>query len=59
MKKGSKKMEKQAIAREIDRLEDIMEKLSYDPELRELCWKWLRNIRDDINSFLKEFEYET
>ena len=36
-----------------------MEELSYDPELREQCWKWLRNIRDDINSFLKEFEYET
>lgn len=41
-------MEKQTIAR----LEDIMEELSYDPELREQCWKWLRNIRDDINSFL-------
>lgn len=52
-------MEKQTIARDIDRLEDIMEELSCDPELREQCWKWLRNIRDDINSFLKEFEYET
>ena len=51
-------MEKQTIARDIDRLEDIMEELSYDPGLREQCWKWLRNIRDDINSFLKEFEYE-
>ena len=51
-------MEKQTIARDIDRLEDIKEELSYDPELREQCWKWLRNVRDDINSFLKEFEYE-
>lgn len=52
-------MEKQTIARDIDRLEDIMKELSYDPELREQYWKQLRNIRDDINSFLKEFEYET
>ena len=52
-------MEKQTIAHDIDRLEDIMEELYYEPELREQCWKWLRNIRDDINSFLKEFEYET
>ena len=45
-------MKKQIIAREIDCLEGIMEELSYNPELREQGWKWLRNIRDDINSLI-------
>ena len=45
-------MKKQIIIREIDCLEDIMEELSYNPELLEQGWKWLRNIRDDINSLV-------
>ena len=52
-------MKERLIARDIDRLEDIMAELEYDKELRDKCWQWLRNIRDDITSFLKEYEYET
>jgi hypothetical protein len=52
-------MKERLIARDIDRIEDIMADLEYDKETRDKCWKWLRNIRDDITSFLKEYEYET
>lgn len=52
-------MNKQSIARDINKIEEILEELSYDKQpMRDECWKWLRNIRDDINSFLKEFDFE-
>lgn len=52
-------MDIEVIAQKIDALEDVMMELDYDSEKREQAWKWLRNIRDDITSFLKEHNYES
>lgn len=47
------------MAMKIDSLEDVMLELEYEPEKRDQVWKWLRNIRDDITTFLKDYGYET
>jgi hypothetical protein len=52
-------MEIETMAMKIDSLEDVMLELEYEPEKRDQVWKWLRNIRDDITTFLKDYGYET
>jgi hypothetical protein len=46
------------IAQKIDAVEEVMMELEYETEKRDKAAKWLANIRDDINSFLKEYGYE-
>lgn len=41
----------------IDAVENVMMELEISPELRPKVMKWLANLRDDINSFLKEYGY--
>lgn len=52
------KISNERIGQEIDHIEDIMMYLEYEKEQRDEVWKWLRNIRDDISSFLREYGYE-
>ena len=51
-------MTKSEMAKKIDAIEDVMMELETSPELRPSVMRWLANIRDDINSFLKEYGYE-
>ena len=50
-------MTKSEMAKKIDAIEDVMMELETSPELRPAVMRWLANIRDDINSFLKEYGY--
>ena len=50
-------MTKSEMAKKIDAIEDVMMELEASPELRPSVMRWLANIRDDINSFLKEYGY--
>ena len=45
------------MASKIDTIEDVMMELEISPELRPSVMRWLANLRDDINSFLKEYGY--
>lgn len=45
------------MAEKIDAIEEVMMELETSPELRPAVMRWLANIRDDINSFLKEYGY--
>lgn len=51
-------MTKSEMAKKIDAVEDVMAELEYSPELRPSVMRWLTNLRDDINSFLKEYGEE-
>jgi hypothetical protein len=51
-------MDISTIAQKIDAVEEVMMELEYEKEKRDKAAKWLANIRDDINSFLKEYGYE-
>jgi hypothetical protein len=51
-------MDINTIAQKIDAVEEVMMELEYETEKRDKAAKWLANIRDDINSFLKEYGYE-
>ena len=49
-------MTKSEMAKTIDAVEDIMSELeSSTPETRVLVTKWLRNLGEDIESFLHEY----
>ena len=49
-------MTKNMMAQKINSVEDVMADLEYaDSEMRQGVMKWLKNLRDDINSFLKEY----
>lgn len=50
-------MTKGEMAKKIDAIEEVMMELETSPELRPSVMRWLANIRDDINSFLKEYGY--
>ena len=45
------------MAEKIDAVEEVMMELETSPELRPSVMRWLANLRDDINSFLKEYGY--
>ena len=48
-------MDINTIAQKIDTVEEIMMELEYEEEKRKKAIGWLRNLRDDIDSFLKEY----
>ena len=48
-------MDINTIAQKIDAVEEIMMELEYEKEKRDRAIGWLRNLRDDIDSFLKEY----
>ena len=50
-------MTKGEMAKKIDSIEEVMMELESSPELRPTVMRWLANLRDDINSFLKEYGY--
>ena len=50
-------MTKGEMAKKIDSVEEVMMELESSPELRPTVMRWLANLRDDINSFLKEYGY--
>jgi hypothetical protein len=52
-------MTKNEMAKTIDAVEDVMSELeSSTPETRALVSKWLRNLGEDIESFLREYAEE-
>lgn len=52
-------MTRREMGRTIDAVEDVMLELEFaEPADRVKVMKWLTNLRDDINSFLKEYGYE-
>lgn len=52
-------MTKREMGKTIDAVEDVMMELEVSPpQLRSEVMVWLNNLRDDINSFLKEYGYE-
>lgn len=48
-------MDINTIAQKIDAVEEVMMELEYEKEKRDKAIRWLRNLRDDIDSFLKEY----
>lgn len=48
-------MDINTIAQKIDAVEEVMMELEYEEEKRKKAIRWLRNLRDDIDSFLKEY----
>ena len=52
-------MTKNEMAKTIDAVEDVMSELeTSNPETRALVSKWLRNLGEDIESFLHEYAEE-
>ena len=52
-------MTRREMGRTIDVVEDVMMELeTADPADRVVVMDWLTNLRDDINSFLKEYGHE-
>lgn len=52
-------MTRREMGRIIDTVEDVMMELeTADPADRVVVMDWLTNLRDDINSFLKEYGHE-
>ena len=53
------KLTKNEMAKTIDDVEDVMSELEYSTsETRALVSKWLRNLGEDIESFLHEYAEE-
>lgn len=49
-------MNRREMGRTIDAVEDVMLELEFaDPADRAVVMDWLTNLRDDINSFLRQF----
>lgn len=52
-------MTRREMGRTIDAVEDVMNELeTADPADRVVVMDWLTNLRDDINSFLREYSNE-
>jgi hypothetical protein len=51
-------LDKRIAAKRIDSIEDLMMELEYDKAIRGEVLPWLKNLRDDIDSFIKEYEIE-
>ena len=49
-------MTKGEMARRIDSVEEVMMELETNSELRPAVMRWLANLRDDINSFLRDYD---
>lgn len=51
-------LDKRIAAKRIDSIEDLMMELELDKITREEVIPWLKNLRDDIDSFIKEYDIE-